>query len=208
MARARYVRPERRPWRKWPTGRCVTLILLVELALMSLAIVYNPTNGFLPIVALLLVGCWTSFWMGGGKVLKFVAALAPLLVLYLSAKATGDIVMHARGEVVVAQVLKVDISTDKSGDADYSYELAQLDGTAIPGYLGNYSGPVMKLGQPITVIVDPAGFAMPRPPGTMNPTWWLIFDALSVTLLTGALVLGVPRRAQAHGAPDPILRKT
>jgi hypothetical protein len=77
----------------------------------------------------------------------------------------------------------------------------------------SYSGPAMKVGQSITVIADPVGYAETRLPGATNPTWSLIFGTLSVTLLTGALILAAlsgeaRRRAQAHDAPDAILRKT
>lgn len=210
MARGRYIPPERPPWGKRRIGLCVALILLAELALMALAIGYNATSDVvttMATVALFLVGLGSSLWLSGAPPLRVVAALTPLLVVYFSGKATGDFVMQARGEIVVAHVAKVDTSKDRNG-TNYHYELAQPDGTAIPDYLGNYSGPVLKVGQSITVLVDPGAFAMPRPPGTMNPTWWLIFDTVSMTLLTGALVLGVRGRAQAHDAPDAILRKT
>jgi hypothetical protein len=150
---------------------------------------------------------------GGSNRLQALAMAVPVAAVWFGANAVGDIVMLARGQTVVARVATVETSTDRGGTLDYTYDLARLDGTPIHGYLHSYSGPVLKAGQSVTAVVDPDGYAAPRPPGTMNPTWSLIVSVLSVGLFAGALVFGARsgkphRRAQGHDAPGAILRET
>jgi hypothetical protein len=140
---------------------------------------------------------------------EMLVAILVVVTTTVCGLAIGEQMLHERGRVEQAVVTSVTYSSDPEGDGGEVGTVEDLSGHPIPGTI---SADGLRVGERVTVTVDPEGRRGPeRGSAVSSPLWrwfWylaLLLAALQAGLIAAIMVL-VGRSNDAPTIPAPVRR--
>ncbi|MFD8701859.1 hypothetical protein ACFV1W_04420 [Kitasatospora sp. NPDC059648] len=172
----------------------IALTLAAPLSIVGLSAAYGAYGWLAGLGALVLGTAVLSTGLGrlAGRTLGCLAALIAPLALLVAAAATGNVrddVVLSAGPTVTARVVEVE-RTPGNRDPSWDYSLVTDNGAPVPGGRLNQRNQALRIGDQVTVRIDPDGTARPKRPDEIDLSTDL-FWAAAVLLTSSATIVGV-----------------
>ncbi|MGW2376114.1 hypothetical protein [Kitasatospora sp. NPDC001683] len=177
----------------------IALALAAPLSIVGLSAAYGSYGWPAGLGLLVLSTAVLSAGLGrmAGGTLGCLAALIAPLALLVAAAASGNVrddVVLSAGPTVTARVVDVE-RTPGNRDPSWDYGLVTADGAPVPGGRLNQRTQALRIGDQVTVRIDPDGTARPKRPDEIDLSTDLLWAA-AVLLASSAAVTGIGLRAR------------
>ncbi|MFJ9842342.1 hypothetical protein ACIRYZ_18020 [Kitasatospora sp. NPDC101155] len=185
----------------------IALALAAPLSIVGIAAAYGSYGWPAGLGALVLGTAVLAAGLGrlAGGTRGCLAALIAPLALLIAAAAAGNVrddVVLSAGPTVTARVVDVERTPGNRGPS-WDYRLVTDDGAPVPGGRLNQHNQDLRIGEQVTVRIDPDGTARPKRPEQIDLGTDLFWAAV-VLLASSAAVLRVGLSARpAPSAFDP-----
>ncbi|MFF9642374.1 hypothetical protein [Kitasatospora aureofaciens] len=172
----------------------IALTLAAPLSIVGLSAAYGAYGWQAGLGALVLGTAVLSAGLGrlAGRTLGCLAALIAPLALLVAAAATGNVrddVVLSAGPTVTARVVEVE-RTPGNRDPSWDYSLVTGNGAPVPGGSLNQRNQALRIGDQVTVRIDPDGTARPKRPDEIDLSTDL-FWAAAVLFTSSATIVGI-----------------